>query len=213
MEEELISKKDLLKQTGISYGQLYRWKRKNLVPEDWFIRKSTFTGQETFFPKDRILERIDKIINMKAGLSLDELANMFSQGPFDISLTKKQLIERNIVSGAAVDLYEEVIGASDNLSYETILFVYIIDEALRSGEISLSEAKQVLQTLINHLPKTKQLDAKLLVIRKMGVTVVLLLWAQEDEVFLEDAAKIAIQIKIGKIHEQLKNKLLIGGQG
>ncbi|MFZ7625597.1 DUF4004 family protein, partial [Bacillus cereus] len=50
MSTDLISKKDLLELTGISYGQLYRWKRKNLIPEDWFVRKSTFTGQETFFP-------------------------------------------------------------------------------------------------------------------------------------------------------------------
>ncbi len=50
MDERLISKKELLEHAGISYGQLYRWKRKNLIPEDWFIRKSTFTGQETFFP-------------------------------------------------------------------------------------------------------------------------------------------------------------------
>lgn len=49
MEEDLISKKELLDETGISYGQLYRWKRKQLIPEEWFIRKSTFTGQETFF--------------------------------------------------------------------------------------------------------------------------------------------------------------------
>lgn len=49
MEEQLISKKELLERTSISYGQLYRWKRKNLIPEEWFIRKSTFTGQETFF--------------------------------------------------------------------------------------------------------------------------------------------------------------------
>ena len=49
-----------------------------LIPEEWFIRKSTFTGQETFFPKEKILERIDKIQTMKENLSLDELADMFS---------------------------------------------------------------------------------------------------------------------------------------
>lgn len=53
MEEELISKKELLEMTGISYGQLYRWKRKQLLPEDWFIRRSAFTGQETFFPASK----------------------------------------------------------------------------------------------------------------------------------------------------------------
>lgn len=51
MESTQISKKELLDITGISYGQLYRWKRKGLIPEDWFIRRATFTGQETFFPK------------------------------------------------------------------------------------------------------------------------------------------------------------------
>ena len=35
-DPNLISKKELLDQTGISYGQLYRWKRKGLIPEAWF---------------------------------------------------------------------------------------------------------------------------------------------------------------------------------
>lgn len=49
-EEKLIAKKELLSRYGISYGALYRWKRKGLIPEEWFIRRSTVTGQETFFP-------------------------------------------------------------------------------------------------------------------------------------------------------------------
>lgn len=53
MTDDLISKKELLDLTGISYGQLYRWKRKNLIPEEWFIRKSSYTGQETFFQNNR----------------------------------------------------------------------------------------------------------------------------------------------------------------
>ena len=78
MDENLISKKELLETTGISYGALYRWKRKNLIPEEWFIKKSTFTGQETFFPRDKILDRIAKIQSMKEDLSLDDLAGIFS---------------------------------------------------------------------------------------------------------------------------------------
>ena len=70
MEENLISKKELLEKTGRSYGQWYRWKRKNIIPEEWFIKKSSFTGQETYFPEDKILERIEKIKAMKDELSL-----------------------------------------------------------------------------------------------------------------------------------------------
>jgi len=78
-DEHLISKKDVLEQMGISYGQLYRWKRKGLIPESWFIRGSTFTGQETFFPKDKIVERIGRIKDMKGEHALDDLAEVISE--------------------------------------------------------------------------------------------------------------------------------------
>jgi len=70
---EEISKKDLLVETGISYGQLYRWKRDGLIPEEWFIKRSAFTGQETFFPRDRMLARVQSILALKDTHSLDEI--------------------------------------------------------------------------------------------------------------------------------------------
>ena len=128
MSEELISKKDLLELTGISYGQLYRWKRKDLIPEEWFVRKSTFTGQETFFPKEKILERINKIQTMKENLSLDELAEMFSPTLTDVNLHKDELIKRNIVSDEVIHFYLEndVRGAQFDLA--RILEVYILEK-------------------------------------------------------------------------------------
>ena len=75
---ELISKKELLEITGISYGQLYRWKRERLIPEEWFIKQPSFTGQETFMPKSRIIERVRMIQEGKDKYSLPELADMLS---------------------------------------------------------------------------------------------------------------------------------------
>lgn len=79
MEQELISKKELLEKYGISYGALYRWKRKGLIPEDWFIKKSTVTGQETFFPKALICQRVELIMDQKDEHSLDDLAGKINQ--------------------------------------------------------------------------------------------------------------------------------------
>ncbi len=70
--EQLISKKELLDMYGISYGALYRWKRMGLIPEDWFIRRSAPTGQETYFRRDQILPRMELILERKS--SLEELA-------------------------------------------------------------------------------------------------------------------------------------------
>lgn len=76
--EALISKKELLERYGISYGALYRWKRKGLIPDEWFIKKSTVTGQETFFPEKLVCERVELIIAKKEDVLLDELAKTLS---------------------------------------------------------------------------------------------------------------------------------------
>ena len=71
--EDLISKKELLQKYGISYGTLYRWKRMGLIPEDWLVKKSTFTGQETFFNRELICTRIEDILSKKDVSPLTEI--------------------------------------------------------------------------------------------------------------------------------------------
>ncbi len=72
MDDNYISKKELLQMFGISYGALYRWKRMGLIPEDWFLRKATPTGQETFFRREQIIPRMELIL--ERGASLEDLA-------------------------------------------------------------------------------------------------------------------------------------------
>jgi len=73
MDEDLISKKELLERYGISYGALYRWKRMGLIPESWFLRRSTPSGQETYF-HTKICLRVERILESKERVSLDALA-------------------------------------------------------------------------------------------------------------------------------------------
>ena len=72
--EDLISKKELLERYGISYGTLYRWKRMGLIPEEWLVKKSTFTGQETFFNRELICRRVEEIMSKKDSVSLEDIA-------------------------------------------------------------------------------------------------------------------------------------------
>ena len=71
--EDLISKRELLERYGVSYGALYRWKRMGLIPEDWFLRRATPTGQETFFHRAQICPRVEQILQ-RGESSLEELA-------------------------------------------------------------------------------------------------------------------------------------------
>lgn len=76
---ELISKKELLDLYGVSYGTLYRWKRMGLIPEEWLVKKSTFTGQETFFNRELICRRFEEILSQKDTVSLEKLSQSFSK--------------------------------------------------------------------------------------------------------------------------------------
>lgn len=90
MEEHLISKRELLTKYGISYGALYRWKRMGLIPEEWFLRKSTSTGQETFFYREQICPRIELILSRSD--SLERLAQEL-QTPKVLQPVRKLVIE------------------------------------------------------------------------------------------------------------------------
>lgn len=206
MEENLISKKELLELTGISYGQLYRWKRKNLIPEEWFIKKSSFTGQETFFPKDKILERIDKIVNMKDDLSLDDLAQVFSPVLSDVLLTKEELFSKNIVTQMSVEIYESFHGETKVFPFEQILYIGLLETFLHSGEVSLDEGKSMLQTMEKYYKNFENKDSEIVLVRKFGVATCFLI-AAPNEIYIEAGAKLVLKVNISKAIEELKLKI------
>ncbi|WP_160724912.1 YhbD family protein [Bacillus sp. USDA818B3_A] len=207
MSEELISKKELLELAEISYGQLYRWKRKDLIPEEWFIRKSTFTGQETFFPKEKILERINKIQTMKENLSLDELADMFSPNISDLKLEKDELIKRNIVTSAVLKIYLELDQGSHQFTFSRMVEVYVLEILLQSGEINLDEGRMLLQVLKENAQLIKQKKCELVITRKLGVSSCLLLINSEGFYF-EQGTKVITVISMMTCMEEIKAKLL-----
>ncbi|TLS49255.1 DUF4004 family protein [Paenibacillus antri] len=207
-ETELISKKELLEETGISYGQLYRWKRKNLIPEEWFIRKSTFTGQETFFPRKLILPRIEKIVHMKDDFALDELAGQLTPRLSDVSVTKEEVMERNIVSSFVLDRFAEE-SAEPAFDFDRLLRLFVVDKLMRTGEASLDEGGVALETLRAHLSSYEDGRCDLVLFRKMGVPLVVLAPA-DAALSAEPGAKLAARLGVAACIEELHLKLMGG---
>ncbi|WP_343310267.1 YhbD family protein [Bacillus atrophaeus] len=206
--EQLISKKDLLEETSISYGQLYRWKRKNLIPEEWFIRKSTFTGQETFFPREEILKRVSKIQEMKENLSLDEMRDMLSPRVKDMKITGGELVERGLISSEVLSVFLK-LRDTDNVyfSYQDILSAYVLEGLLQSGNISLDEGKMAVEVLNQSGLSEIKKHTELIILRKLGITTCFVAASLEPIIF-EKAVKIAEKIDLAEASEELKAKLL-----
>ncbi|PGS55787.1 DUF4004 family protein [Bacillus sp. AFS041924] len=171
MSEELISKKDLLQLTGISYGQLYRWKRKNIIPEEWFMKKSSFTGQETFFPKQKILDRIEKIKELKDDQSLDDIARVFSISEETVSDRGHDPLSLEQVPKQVLQIYQSLFPNTEleNLGTVQLCSLLFVNDWLSKGSVTIDEINQFLRLVETHKHQINLDEAFVIYIRKFGI--------------------------------------------
>lgn len=203
MEEQLITKKELLQITGISYGSLYRWKRKKLIPDEWFIHRATYTGQETFFPREKILERIDKIKNLKDGMSLDDIAETFSPVARRVDSSAEEAVANGIAPPAAAELYIQVTKNAGPYDFGALFGLYLLGRLLSEGKVIRDEAVSALKLTL----AAESLTGKeLLVVRKMGVGF-LLLAPEGTALAADEEAVLVLRQPLSQWMAQLKEKL------
>jgi len=150
----LISKKDLLAITGISYGQLYRWKRERLIPEEWFIKQSAYTGQETFFPREQILSRVQSILELKDKYSLDELSKMLSPDTSIAKISLSDLQEMDEIDKELLAVLPEIFGR-DKYDVFDIAFTIAISGATRKIGLSVDLCGDLLRKSISAASRQK----------------------------------------------------------
>lgn len=207
MDEELISKKEILDMTGISYGQLYRWKRKDLIPEDWFIKKSSYTGQETFFPKEKIIERINKIIELKDDIPLDELADMFSNKPKVKDVNEEYILEKGIVRSEVMALYKDILEEKETYSFKEVLMMYVLQNELDKGKVNLTEVEGMLKLIDREYSRLEEKNGSVYLIRRLGIGICVA--AFEEKIVIDDGSKITGEINIKNTIDAVKFKLAL----
>lgn len=207
IDEELISKRELLRTARISYGTLYRWKRMNLIPESWFIHKSTHTGQATFFPKERILSRVEKIQALKKDLTADQLQEIFSPNVKSFRIPLEDFNKLGMVSKLTITAYTSVFPQKEQLQFDDVFSMYVVDHLMRLSGIYLEDAKQVIRMLSQYLKNEKSKDFQLILMRKMGVPITVLVRGEED-ILIEDNTEIIACANLSEFEEALKDQLI-----
>jgi hypothetical protein len=139
-------------------------------------------------------------------LSLDELADVFSPAADGLSMTKQELMQRNIVSSTSLELYGQTFQDGPILPFSRILPVYLLDKLLQSGEINLDEGKMMLRTIQANEAKFENKSWSLVFIRKMGVSSFLMI-AAADEYAFDSGTKIVARISMAAASEELKLRM------
>jgi len=162
----MISKKDLLLETGISYGQLYRWKREGLIPEEWFIKRPAHTGQETFFERDKIVGRISSIKELKAGHSLSEIINLLNPN-LNLTVDIDFLVKKGILN--EIFAFE----AKENLSGSEIrlvdaAFLVALNRSLAREKITERSLQKFMRSSIRLIEDLDEHGGRIIVIEAWG---------------------------------------------
>ena len=144
----MVSKSEVLKRTGITYGQFYRWKRMGLIPEAWFNRRSTYTGQETFLPRAKVLERIRRINDLKDDHSLDDIAQMLSPDLVRKSYALAEIGKLGWLSKPALKVYESVRESDGEYGFNEVVLVAVIDHLMRDGALTPEQLELSARSLV-----------------------------------------------------------------
>ncbi|NLW01935.1 MAG: DUF4004 family protein [Clostridiaceae bacterium] len=200
-----ISKKDLLRETGISYGQLYRWKRQNLIPEEWFIRRASYTGQETFFPKDKVLERVKTIQHLKDRYSLDELARMLSPEIAGINYPVERVLGKEIMDQPTADLFRDKIGKEFCTFWELCL-IYTLGLLRSKYLLHETDLKRISHKLPEWSDNLGKGSYKIYVVKYDGFNSVILA-AKEPPLLLDRAFQVMASYDLEEIGTTVKQKL------
>lgn len=205
-ENNLISKKELLQLTGISYGQLYRWKRENLIPEAWFVKKASFTGQETFFPKDKILERTAMILELKDKHSLEELGNIFSPESTNRIFRRSDFEDITDIKSDITEAFVKVF-QKDRFSFLELTFMYIVSKLKTEGILNEGDLQNVVSG-INSWSSAVKDTSYLFLICRSGSEVFTLLLRQDAILYLDSKTKKMKEILLDEAAKELNEKLI-----
>lgn len=199
-----ISKKDLLKTTGISYGQLYRWKREGLIPEEWFVKRSSPTGQETYFPQEKILKRIHAIQQLKDSYSLEELARILTPEVSNRLFCEEDLEHFDELDiDVAADFMDAM--SKDSFVFLEVLVMIALSQAMVDSAIKEEERTHAVSFLSKRMSELHSADYVLELLQAQGHLYVLLK-KEGSEVYLDDGLVAIRSIHLNELSNAIKLK-------
>ena len=199
-----ISKKDLLKTTGISYGQLYRWKREGLIPEEWFVKRSSPTGQETYFPQEKILKRIHAIQQLKDSYSLEELARILTPEVSNRLFCEEDLEHFDELDiDVAADFMDAM--SKDSFVFLEVLVMIALSQAMVDSAITEEERTHAVSFLSKRMSELHSADYVLELLQAQGHLYVLLK-KEGSEVYLDDGLVAIRSIHLNELSNAIKMK-------
>ena len=200
-DKELITKKELLIETGISYGQLYRWKREGVIPDEWFIKRSSFTGQETYFKRQQILERIEIVKELRSKHSLEDLAKILSPDISEKIFLIDELKKIDEISSGILVSIKEVYDKKDFSLKEIVVFI-CVSKLQSECSLDVKQTSDILSDIKSCIADINNLDFKMIIV-KLSDRLGTILYSYDKEIVISSELSILASYNLKEISEAI----------
>ena len=154
-----------------------------------------------------VYEASERIQDLKGELTVEQLQEIFSPNVKSFLIPVEDFIKLNLVSKISMTVFTSVFPDNKNMKFDDVFGVYVIDHLMRLSGIYLEDAKQILRMLSKYLASQPSKEYQLLLLRKLGVPMTLLVKEDED-ILLEDNTEVVACANLSDFEEALKGQLI-----
>ena len=181
-----------------------RWKREGLIPEEWFVKRSSPTGQETYFPQEKILKRIHAIQQLKDSYSLEELARILTPEVSNRLFCEEDLEHFDELDiDVAADFMDAM--SKDSFVFLEVLVMIALSQAMVDSAITEEERTHAVSFLSKRMSELHSADYVLELLQAQGHLYVLLK-KEGSEVYLDDGLVAIRFIHLNELSNAIKLK-------
>jgi hypothetical protein len=154
-----------------------------------------------------MLTRVGRIQELKGELSSEQLKEIFSPNVKSFQIPMSDFVSLHLVTKLAITAYTSVFPGKNELKFDDVFAIYVVDHLMRLSGIYLEDAKQVIRMLDRYLSSRKSKDFQLILLRKMGIPFTVLVKG-EEEILLEDNTEVIACANLSEFEEALKDQLI-----
>jgi hypothetical protein len=111
------------------------------------------------------------------------------------------------VTKLSVTAYTSVFPKKTELEFDDVFSIYVVDHLMRLSGLYLEDAKQVLRMLSKYLSSQNSKNFQLVLLRKMGVPITMLISGEQD-ILLEENTEVIACANLSEFEEALKDQLI-----
>ena len=168
------------------------------------MKRSSPTGQETYFPQEKILKRIHAIQQLKDSYSLEELARILTP-----EISNRLFCEEDLEHFDELDI-EVAADFMDAMSKDSFVFLEVLvmialSQAMVDTAITEEERTHAVSFLSKQMSEMHSADYVLELLQAQGHLYVLLK-KEDSEVYLDDALVAIRSIHLNELNNAIKLK-------